>query len=210
MSNLEQALRLNLFEEMELIPTELKEEFIHSENYNRQINRLFDKMRGDKYHRFTKKATTIILVAAILFALVVAGFAATIGRDFLIKTFSDHFEYIITDKSNSKRVKSLQVMYLPEGFVLESESGDSKTISHKYFTHGDKYVSINKSSIKTSVGYDTDYSDSTLVIDGVTYVYISFEDSDINGYIWNKDDYIYFIQGNISSEMLIEIAKQVY
>lgn len=116
MNNLGTALQLDLFKELDSLPTEF-EEYEHSEKYNKNINRLFDKMRGDKYHRFTKKATTIILVAAILFALVVAGFAATVGRDFVIKTFSDHFAYSVVDKEGKKKVTELNVGYIPAGFA---------------------------------------------------------------------------------------------
>lgn len=206
MSNLEQALRLNLFEEMELIPTESKEEFIHSENYNRQINRLFDKMRGDKYHRFTKKATTIILVAAILFALVVAGFAATIGRDFVIKTFSDHLEYSVTDKTNSKIVNDLQVGYVPDGFILENEEL-FKNYCYKAYSSNDRHFSITKGLISGEYSFDLSDSKEIISINGVKYFYIEIEG--LREYVWNDGNYNYKIKGNLGKDDLLTIAQSI-
>ncbi len=209
MSNLEQALQLNLFEEMEMISTELDEVFIHSEKYEKQINRLFDKMRGDKYHRFTKKATTIILIAAILFALVVAGFAATVGRDFVIKTFSDHFEYSINDNNNVTAVNTVQIGYIPDGFVLENESGRKGQFKHLRFVNGEECFDINKSLITSTINFDTYDMEEPVKTNGIELVPFSKEEHEIRGYIWNKNDCIYYIQGNVSKDELLKIALSI-
>ncbi|MBR0540952.1 MAG: DUF4367 domain-containing protein [Clostridia bacterium] len=208
MNNLGTALQLDLFKELDSLPTEF-EEYEHSEKYNKNINRLFDKMRGDKYHRFTKKATTIILVAAILFALVVAGFAATVGREFVIKTFCDHFAYSVVDKEGKKTVTELNVGYIPAGFTLESESGNAKTLMQKRFVNGNLYIDVDKRALSTTVEYDSKTTQEYVEIDGITYVYFGDPEYGLNGILWNKNGYIYCIQGNIKKDELLEIAKQV-
>ncbi len=208
MNSLENAVRLELADELLLVPTEF-ECFEHSETYEAFINRLFDKMRGNKYHRFTKKATTIILIAAILFALVVAGFSATVSREFVVRAFSDHSEYSVVDKEGKKRVKELTLGYIPEGFTLESESGNKKTLLHKRFVNGSLCFDIDKSSISSTIGYDSKTEVENIDIDGITYVCFSDPQYDLCGLIWNKNGYIFYLQGNIEKDEILKIAQSV-
>ncbi|HAQ62930.1 MAG TPA: hypothetical protein DCR23_00540 [Ruminococcaceae bacterium] len=205
MSNLETALRINLFEEMENLPTEF-EEYEHTESYNKSITRLFDKMRGGKLHRFTKKTAVVILVAAILFALLITGFAAVRTRNFTIIPFSDHFEYRVNNIKGSKNVKEISIGYIPEGFELEFVSG--KTFKHYRYSNGDQHINIEKDGINSVVGYDTDVYDENVEINGVTYVYIYVQQYDIGGFLWNDGEYVYSVDGNIPKEELLKIALQ--
>lgn len=208
MSNLAKALQLNLFNEINALPTEFGE-YEHSEKYISNINRLFDKMRGDKYHRFTKKATTIILIAAILFVLVVVGFAATVGRDFVVKTFSDHFQYSVVDIEGKKRVSELTIGYIPEGFALKNELGNSKTLLQKGFVNGNLYFDVDKRPLNTKIDYDSKNSEENIEIGGITYVCFSDSQYGLWGFVWNKDGYIYCLQGNISKDELLKIARHI-
>ncbi len=206
MSNLETALRINLFEEMENLPTEF-EEYEHTESYNKSITRLFDKMRGGKLHRFTKKTAVVILVAAIFFALLITGFAAVRTRNFTIIPFSDHFEYRVNNIKGSKNVKEILIGYIPEGFELEFING--KTFKHYRFSNGEQYIDIEKDSINGVVGYDTDVYDGNVEVNGITYIYYVTLEYGINGFIWNDGEYMYSIHGNISKEELLKVALQV-
>ena len=205
MSNLEQALQLNLFEELDALPKEF-EDYTFSEEYEKYIKRLFDKMRGDKMHRFTKKTTTIILIAAILLALIIVGFAATVGREFVIKTFSDHFEYSITDRSNSKTVNGLQVEYIPNGYDLEFERNDKNYFYREYRNDKDSF-SILKGNLTGA--YDSDLYDhkEEIQIDYITYVFIVKNGN--NEIIWNDGNYMFVLEGTISKDELLEIAQQI-
>ncbi len=205
MSNLEQALQLNLFEELDSLPKEF-EDYTFSEKYEKYIKRLFDKMRGDKMHRFTKKTATVILIAAILLALIIAGFAATVGRAFIIKSFSDHFEYIITDKSNPKNVSDLTVGYITEGFVLQNEI-NNKPEKLKSYVCNAKFITISKYDISGDMSFNNNPNTTieTLKINGLTYTY----EQTANGVkiiVWNTDDYLFVIDGNITKEEMIDIA----
>ncbi len=208
MNNLEKALQLNLFKEIDALPTEF-EEYEHSEKYVKNINRLLDRMRGDKLHKFTKKTTTIILVAAILFALIIVGFAATVGRDFVVKIFSDHFQYTVVDKEDYSKVSGLNLGYIPEGFTLESESGNQKMLLQKVFINDNLYFDIEKRSLNTIVDYDTRITEENIEMDGITYVCFRDPQYDICGFVWNKNGYIYCLQGNISKDELLKIAKDI-
>ena len=202
------ALQLNLFEEMNLLPTEIAE-YSHSQNYEKRIKQLLDRMRGDRLHRFTKRTATVILVAAILFALVIAGFAATVGKEFIVRTFSDHFEYSVTDGENSKALTDLQINYIPEGFIMDNNVDDMKTVKNKLFLHGDEYFNVEKKSINDTIGFDTDNSEDYVIINNITYLYYGDAAYNLNGYIWNNGDYIYYIEGNISKDELLKIAQSV-
>ncbi len=202
------ALQLNLFEEMNLLPTEIAG-YSHSQNYEKSIKQLLDRMRGDRLHRFTKRTATVILVAAILFAMVIAGFAATVGREFIVRTFSDHFEYSVTDGKNSKALTDLQINYIPEGFIMDNNVDDMKTVKNKMFLHGDEYFNVEKKSINDTIGFDTDNSKDYVIINNITYLYYGDAAYNLNGYIWNNGDYIYYIEGNISKDELLKIAQSV-
>ncbi len=206
-SNLEKALQLNLFEELDALPIEF-EEYVHSEKYLKNIKRLFDKMRGDKLHRFTKRTATIILIAAILFALLIVGFGATVGREFVIRTFEDHFEYIITDRSNSRDVTDLRINYIPDGFMLEDEE-NRKNYKWCRFTK-DKYCfEVKKMHVNANTEYDTIVKDEKTTIDGVEFVYYSSVDNNWNGYIFNNGNYVFQVDGNIQKKELLKISQSI-
>lgn len=45
------------------------EKHVFSKKFEKNMSILFDKMRGDKYHKFTRKTTRFLIAAAIILSL---------------------------------------------------------------------------------------------------------------------------------------------
>ena len=159
-------------------------------------------------HNFWK-GYLIILVAAVTLVMVIICCAPTVGKEFVVKTFSDHFEYSVTDRKASKALTDLQINYIPEGFIMDNNVDDMKTVKNKMFLHGDEYFNVEKKSINDTIGFDTDTSEDYVIINNITYLYYGDAAYNLNGYIWNNGDYIYYIEGNISKDELLKIAQSV-
>ena len=206
MSNFENALRLNLMDEVNALQID-NVDYTFSAEYEKNIKKLFDKMRGDKYHILTKKASVLVLVAAILFTLVIVGFAATRGREYLITAFSDHYEYNILEKVEGKKVRHLELEYTPVGFNLENESGNHTTYLHKRYSNGESYFDISKGLTSDEPGFDSQVPIEEIEINGVTYVYFGDNEYSFYGLLWNNNGYLYYLTGNIPKSEMLNIAQ---
>ena len=207
MTNFEAAVELSLNNWVATLPTEfdLPEP---TEAYKKGIAKLLDKMRGDRYHKFTRKTARIILIAAIIMAIATVTLAATVGREFVVKNFSNFSVYSVVDSSNNKNVEDIEIGYLPDGF----EKSDS-TITNEFhllnFRNGDKWISVYKGKIDSKIEFDTEHKSSeTIRINGFDGVYFDDNDS-INGIMWNNGHYIYKIDGNLPKDMSIKIAENI-
>ena len=158
-SNLEQATALDIEKWLQTLPEEAPE-YKFSEKYNKFRVKLFDKMRGEKYHRFTKRATVAIIVAAIVFTLAVVTLAATLGKEFIIKHFNGFAEVSVSESDEVKGLTDFSIAYIPQGFELsdkEKEQLKDLFISATNFEGDtdsvwDKIMEIKKtSSTNTSI-----------------------------------------------------------
>lgn len=95
-----------------------------SKKFQRQMDRILDKMRKDKYHRLTRSAARTLLIAAILLSLAVTAMANPAARDFIIKKFSTYSTYSVENGYSGKAVSELTLSYVPEGFVKTDEYVD--------------------------------------------------------------------------------------
>ena len=130
-SNLEQAVALDMEKWLQTLPEEAPA-YAFSEKYKKFRVKLFDKMRGEKYHRFTKRATVAIIVAAILFAMAVATLAATVGKDFILKHFNGYAEVEVVDSENAVIVNALSIGFVPDGFIKVDEFVSDATTTYSY------------------------------------------------------------------------------
>ena len=204
-SNLEQAVALDMEKWLQTLPEEAPA-YAFSEKYNMFRVKLFDKMRGEKYHRFTKRATVAIIVAAILFAMVVATLAATLGKEFIIKHFSGYATVEVENgKEDIKSVNEISLNYIPNRFEKISDDVSDMGITFSY-SNGDYWFNISKELISSNYQYDEeDNSLQTIDINGVKYLYS--HSSDYNALLWNNKGYSFYIDGNISKDELIKIAQ---
>ena len=208
MTKFEQACLLAFEDWADDIPDDLPEPE-YSEKHKRWIKKLFNKMRGDHYHRFTTNTVKVMLVAAILSALLLTAFVIPSSREYFIDNFEIFSRYKITENNKNSVNGEITVGYIPEGFKLSEQGEYSKTIYSKYISLDEKVFTINKYSSSIEVDFDTEYSKTLeVIIDNVIYTY-SISKSGMYNIMWIKNDYLYQIDGQLSFEELIEIAKTV-
>lgn len=208
MSKFARACILSYEEWVATIPEELpKPEY--SKKHIRRMNALKNKMRGNVYHHFTTKTIRIMLVAAILLALMMTAFVFPSSRDSFIDNFNIASRYQMTKENKNSVPDKITVDYIPEGFELESNENLSKYLIFKYSNSNGNSFTIYKASSSTEIYFDTEAQiTEKIIIENTTYLYY-VNVNGLNGIIWTENDYIYRINGSISQEELINIAKTV-
>lgn len=205
MTNFEQAAALDIEKWLQTLPEEAPE-YKFSEKYNKFRVKLFDKMRGEKYHRFTKRATVAIIVAAILFAMAVATLAATVGKDFILKYFNGYAEVEVIDSENAVNVDSLTIGYIPDGFIKTDEFISDSTTTYSY-SESDKWFTVTKVKLDSGMTFDEENQIERITINNVEYLY-SYS-SDANNLLWNNGQYSFNLIGNLDKDQLLKIAESV-
>lgn len=188
----------------------IDEEHVFSKKFEKEMNKLCDKMRGDKYHRFTRKATRFLIVAAVIFSMTITAFAVPASREYIIKKFLTHSVYSITDVDNINNIETLNIGYVPTGYIKGSEY-TSEIITQITYTNSetDRWFTVSKYRNDSEIMFDTEeYEKDEIEIDGIKYITFKSSDS-ANGVIWNNDKYIYKISGSVDNNELIHIAKSV-
>ena len=208
MSKFAKACVLSFEEWAATIPEDLPEpEF--SKRHIKRMNILLNKMRGDVYHHFTTKTIKIILVAAVLLALLMTAFVFPSSRDSFIDNFNIASRYQMTKENKNSVPNEITVGYIPEGFELESNENLSKYLIFKYSNSNGNSFTIYKASSSTEIYFDTEAQiTEKIIIENTTYLYY-VNVNGLSGIIWTENDYIYRINGSISQEELINIAKTV-
>ena len=204
-SNLEQAVALDMEKWLQKLPEEAPA-YAFSEKYKKFRVKLFDKMRGEKYHRFTKRATVAIIVAAILFAMAVATLAATVGKDFILKHFNGYAEVEVIDSENAVNVDSLTIGYIPDGFIKTDEFISDSTTTYSY-SKSDKWFTVTKVKLDSGMTFDEEKRIEKITVNNVEYLY-SYS-SDANNFLWNNGRYSFNLIGNLDKDLLLKIADSV-
>ncbi|MBQ8767784.1 MAG: DUF4367 domain-containing protein [Clostridia bacterium] len=202
------ACEMSINEWLATIPDTLPEPE-YSKKHEKWKKKLFNKMRGDRYHRFTTKTVRVLIVAAILTALMLTAFVIPSSRQFVLDNLGIYSRLKITESNKNSVKNEITVGYIPDGFVYESLESFSKHITVKYRSVNGKFFTIFKYSSSTEVDFNTEFSDSEEIFeDGIRYVFCK-GDLGTDNLIWTKNDYVYRVSGNISVENLKKIAKFV-
>ena len=160
--------------------------------------------KQDKKIKFSKGTIKVLIIAAVLLAIATTVFAIPPSREYIVDKFSNHSEYNVVDKKNSKSVTSLNVNYIPAGFEKSDDYGNTVQ-----YVNGDKEFVVDKIELTASIGFDTEHYDPEIIkINGIDAVYYR---SNYNGkgIIFNDGNYIYMIEGNIEKDELVQIAQNV-
>lgn len=208
MSKLAKACELSLNEWLGPIPDELPE-VEYSKKHERWKKNLFNKMRGGYYHRFTTQTIKVMLVAAILMALLMTAFVFPSSRESMLDSFNTFSMYKITKHNKNSVNREIKVGYIPEGFEFDSKDQAGKQLIVKYTTEYGSFFTIFKSSSSMEMEFNTEFFDSEeIIVNNVKYVYCQ-GNKGMNNLVWNKNDYIYEIDGTLSKDEMLEIAKTV-
>lgn len=177
-----------------------------SKSFDIEINKLIDKMRNDKYHKFTKKSMQVLIIAAIILSFATTAFAIPSSRKYIIQQFKDHFSYTVSDiDSNINDINEITIGYVPYGFMINyTDSSELETF--KEFRNSNNWFSVSKNTINTEINFDS-LEREIKVINGLEY--LLFTTDSTNGVIWNNGLYTYTVSGNIAKEELLKIALEI-
>lgn len=176
-----------------------------SKTFEKEMQRLVDKMRNDKYHKFTRKTMSALIIAAVVLSFATTAFAIPSSRKYIIEKFTDHFSYAVIEPDNIDIVEDIIVGYIPEGYEKRNEYIFEKEISQEY-QRDDEWFIISKNTIDTEINFDALDTESK-TIDGTKYLF--FVTDSTNGVIWNDSLYVYSVSGKINKEELIKIAIEI-
>ena len=208
MNNFEKACEMSFNDWLATIP-DIVPEAEYTKNHEKWKKKLFNKMRDNRYHRFTTKTVKIMLVAAVLSALLLTAFVIPSSREYIIDNFEIFSRYKITENNKNSVNGEITVGYIPEGFELVNEQFSSKNITHNFIDGNGITITIVKSSSALEVDFDTETGVMKTVVRG-NITYTLYDDTtEYNCLVWNENDYIYQIHSSISKDELLKIAETV-
>lgn len=208
MNKFEKACEMSLNDWLSTLPEEVPQAE-YTENHEKWLKKLFNKMRDNRYHRFTTKTVKVLVIAATLTALLLTAFVIPSSREYIIDNFDIFSRYQLTEANDNSVNGEITVGYIPEGFELESSIVQDKHIFYKYISSNGKKFIISKNASSVIVEFDTETGDMENILVG-DKKYIYFIDYDNFSYlVWNNNDYVYQIHGSISKDELLKIAQTV-
>lgn len=182
----------------------------YSEKYLKNINKLLDKMRDDRYHRFTSKTARVILVAAIVMAIsTVTVFATTDIGSYILNELQDHAIFQSLFESDEKVDGKIECGYIPEGYEITNEYYNELQCFIVYENSDNSHFTITKMINGEEIGLDNENAQKT-VIQSDDKEFIIYEKENGNTQlVWCNADFTYRIDGNISIEKAIKIAENI-
>ena len=208
MSNFEKACEMSLNDWLATIP-EIVPEAEYTKNHEKWKRKLFNKMRGNRYHRFTTKTVKVMLVAAVLCALLLTAFVIPSSREYIIDNFEIFSRYQLTQSNDNSVNGDITIGYIPDGFVLTNKLESSKVISYEYFNSNDEIFIVTKSASSSQVEFDTETGIAEdFEVNGQKYIFY-IDKNNYNFIVWNMNDYVYQVDGTLSKDELLKIAETV-
>lgn len=200
---------------------EQEENHIFSRQFDRRMNQLYNKMRGDHYHYLSRASLSVLVAASLIAALMITSVAYGPARRFLIKVFDDHTEFQTENTGLASIPMDIQFGYLPPGFKLTEREIDGETCaldeqgkmgfgSDYHFEDEDgRWIDVSKHPAGGWMGVDSeDHPIEILQYNNIDY-YISHSDEDFYGVYWMIGGVQYDIGGNISRESIVKMAYQI-
>ena len=208
MTNLAKACELSLNDWLATFPDTIPEAEC-SKKHEKWKKNLFNKMRDDHYHRFTTRTIKVMLVAAILCALLLTAFVIPSSREFMLDKFEIASRYKITENNKNSVTDEITVGYIPESYKISEKVDLDKQTSSTYHSDSGNYFTIFKYSSSMEVDFDTEnYVTEEIIVDENKYIYCQ-GNLNMNNLIWTKNDYVYRIDGTLTKDEFIKIAKEV-
>ena len=208
MNKFEKACEMSMNDWLATIPDEIPEAE-YTEKHEKWLKNLFNKMRDNRYHRFTTKTVKVMLIAATLTALLLTAFVIPSSREFIIDNFDIFSRYQLTESNDNSVNGEITVGYIPEGFELVNVQISSRAIVNDYSDSNGNIFTITKGTSALELDANTEDVDTeTIVINNNTYYYCLSKNG-IGNVIWNKNDYVYQISGALSRDELVKIAETV-
>ena len=162
-------------------------------------------MLPDVKKQSLSKKTKIMLVAAAIIILSLITAIAYGQRDFIIEFFNGHAE-IYTEKQSGFLKNELTVNYIPDGFELQKNEKNKNDHLQQY-ANGEYFFTISKQSDYDIIDVNSENMNAEeITVNNITYIVICNETNGGN-ILWFDNDMLYILDGNISKDELLKIAK---
>ena len=207
MNNFEKACEMSLNDWLATIP-EILPEAEYTKNHEKWKRKLFNKMRDNRYHRFTTNTVKVMLVAAVLTALLLTAFVIPSSREYIIDNFDIFSRYQLTESNDNSVNGEITVGYIPEGFELVQKHINSKSMVYDFIGENNDYFSISKYPSSMEIDFNTEYDViEEVMVNGIKYTFCKGNLGD--NVIWTVNDYIFLIDGQLTKEEMIKIAQTI-
>ena len=106
--------------------------------------------------------------------------------------------------------KRIRLNYIPEGFIVSEDITDKICvgIEFKEINGGNGYFSLTVNGMDTTIHIDTENAViEDITVNGHDGIYSS--NKNVNILLWNDDNYIYCIGGNIDRNDMMTIAENL-
>ena len=197
---------------------ETGEQHEFSDEYKRRMNRLYSRMRGNRYHRTTKATFSLLVAAALIATLTIGAFAYAPLRHYIISVFDDHTSVDFGEDNLSTVSMDIQFGYFPNDLELSKRTidgelcdvnskGESGMISEYWFKGSSgQWLNVSKMVTRGIIDIDTeDYQLETLLYENTLYT-VSRSSDNYYGVYWSIGGVTYNMGGNLPREELMKIA----
>lgn len=209
---IEEALEIVSDSECETIGKVEEHEF--SKEHQMKMKKLFNRLQREEWGRqivkYSKRAACICLIGFVLFTASVCSVSA--WRTWFLDFFFDEdapnskFNFNETDRAYY-RDENISLSYIPRGFE-STRNTVSENIIILLFEKDDLYFTVSVKSLNGQGSVDTeDATVSRIDINGSEAILI--EKKDANQIMWRDDESIFNVTGNISSDEIVKIAKNL-
>ncbi|MCH5316937.1 MAG: DUF4367 domain-containing protein [Eubacterium sp.] len=181
------------------------EEHIFSRRHERKMKALFSKIRNNKYHKLTKNAVRMIIIAAIILSLAITAFAIEAIKAYRAYNVSVGTVYSATNRDKANTNENLNIGYIPDGYYLVKDITLPKAIAKEYKAVNGNKIILEKYMLTSESILDTEkYPYEEIYENNIKYIYYSYDN--YRCIIWVKDKYKYNITSMISKDELLLIA----
>lgn len=184
-------------------------EFQFSRRHNRKMKVIFDKMRGNRYHYFTRKTMVVMITAAMLFTMSLCAFANPDFRAYILDELSNHAIFQSLFESEENVDGKIDCGYIPDGFEVTEEKYGKICCYIIFNNDNGEHFELDKINNGDEIGFDTEDSVKSIVeISGREFIIYEKTNADIR-IVWCDYNYTYYLVGNIPYEEALKIAENV-
>lgn len=180
-----------------------------SKRHQRKMKKLFDKMRGNSYHHFTRKTMVVMAAAALLMTMSVCAFANPEIRAYVLDELQDHAIFQSLFESEQTVDGKIECGYVPDGFEVITEKYSNSQCLIIFESNNNLHFSIAKMENGDEVGVDNKYTQKSVIqISNAELIIYEKDNGDIRA-VWCNANYTYRLDGNISYDEVVKIAENV-
>lgn len=198
---------------------EMNEAFRPSASFGQRMDKLFRSLkRRERLRRWGRRARRVALCLAVLIAVFsCAMLPVQAVREAVVDTLIEWHEesldlvYTSDDPGSGELIGTVELGYIPEGFVLSENSVEFPNYIARYYEKGGDYLGVEIQIMdgKAQIVMDNEYT---------TYYSIQFDSHDAlwgsreggtNLLSWSDDGLVYLISGSLPLNELIRIAENI-